>query len=518
MIRILCVDDQASNLMALEAIFLDMDYRLVCVGSGKEALDALNSQEFAVILMDVQMPVLDGFQTAKRIRALERLRTTPIIFLTANYPSEEDSAQGYEAGAVDYLIKPINMGALRAKVGVFAELYRKKVEIQAQAERLRRIEQFEQERQLEEVRRASEIKYQNLVEGIREGIVWTADPTTFRLTFLSRHAEKLTGYSIERCLSEPEFWRVFLPPEDQTWVFEAFAGIFSGNNRYGIDHQFIKASGERMWFHTEVHLDHSQGKPELQGLSVDVTHLKKTEAALREAVAIRDEFLSIASHELKTPITPLQLQMQSFIRLIETKRLGSVDPERLKAMIEVSDAQVGRLSRLIGQLLNVSQIREGRLAIECADMRLSDLVKEVLEQCRHEVEASECTVRLDLDESVEGHWDRHRIEQVLVNLLTNSTRYAAGTVIEILVRQERDRAILAVRDRGMGVDPVDHARIFERFERGVSSKNFGGMGLGLYVARQIVELHGGTISIESKIGSGATFTVRLPLVTALKNH
>jgi signal transduction histidine kinase len=245
-------------------------------------------------------------------------------------------------------------------------------------------------------------------------------------------------------------------------------------------------------------------------MSVDVTHLKTTEEALRNALKIRDEFLSIASHELKTPITPLQLQMQGFIRMIEKGRFQSVPEETLRSMLQISDSQVSRLSRLIDQLLDVSRLREGRLAINAEEVSLSELVRDVLRQVKHELEVADCQVSTHLDHSVIGTWDRLRIEQVVINLLVNAARYAAGKLIEITVTRESDKAVLRVQDHGMGIDKKDQARIFERFERAVPVQNYGGLGLGLYISRQIVELHGGSIRVESELGQGATFKVELP--------
>jgi signal transduction histidine kinase len=450
------------------------------------------------------MPILDGFSTAKLIRSNPRSETTPIIFLTANYPSEEGALQGYEAGAVDYLFKPLNVQMLRAKVGFFVELFRKNQEIQRQAELLREAE-----------RKAQEKKYQNLVEGIRQGIVWSADARTLQFSFVSRHAEKITGYPIHRWLVEPGFWMHCLLPEDRKRFEHALTAVHNEGTRSALEHQLIKANGDRIWLYTEIHMESG---PQLQGLSVDITHLKETEAALREAVRVRDEaiklredFLSIASHELKTPITPLQLQLQGFLRMIDTGRLNATPMARIKSMLEISDAQVNRLARLIGQLLDVSRIREGRFIVEAQQVDLAETVYEVVEQLSHELEASECKVKLRLADNVLGHWDRLRIEQVMINLISNATKYAAGKPIEIEVRQDGDEAVLSVRDQGMGIAKEDQKRIFERFERAVPIKNYGGLGLGLYITREIVQLHQGSISVESSPGKGATFTVRLPL-------
>jgi signal transduction histidine kinase len=284
------------------------------------------------------------------------------------------------------------------------------------------------------------------------------------------------------------------------------------DGRVALEHRFLKSSGDIVWFRTEVHRQRyaESGRFELHGLSVDITHLKNTEEALRKALRIRDEFLSIASHELKTPITPLQLQMQGFLRMIEKGRFQSVPVETLRSMLQISDSQVSRLSRLIDQLLDVSRMREGKLAINAEEVKLSELVHDVLRQVKHELDVAECAVVTHLDSTVIGMWDRLRIEQVVINLITNATRYAAGKPVKISVSHDADKAVLCVQDHGMGIDKKDQERIFERFERAVSVQNYGGLGLGLYISRQIVELHEGTIRVISEPGKGATFKVELP--------
>jgi signal transduction histidine kinase len=180
-------------------------------------------------------------------------------------------------------------------------------------------------------------------------------------------------------------------------------------------------------------------------------------------------------------------------------------------MLQISDAQVTRLSRLIDQLLDVSRLREGRLALNAEALSLSDLVHDVLAQVKHDIEVADCAVVLHLEPGVCGIWDRLRIEQVLINLITNATKYAAGKPVEITLSRTPDTAVLMVKDQGIGIDKIDHQRIFERFERAVPIKNYGGLGLGLYISRQIVEIHGGSISVISELGQGATFKVELPL-------
>jgi PAS domain S-box-containing protein len=512
-IKILCVDDQPSNLLALQAALQGLGYEIVEAESGEAALAKALLDDFAVILLDVQMPVLDGFQTASRLREIERSRHAPIIFLTANYPSETYAIKGYEVGAVDYLFKPLNVDILRAKIAVFVNLFKAKEEIKQNAKLLREFENRVKEREIAELKRVSDRKFQDLVEGIHDGIVWAYDPESKRFTYVSQRAEQITGYSLDRWSGEDGFWLERLHADDREEFRSVYRRAIEADGRIALEHRFLKSTGEILWFRTEVHRqqDTGSGRTELHGLSVDVTHLKNTEEALRHALKMRDEFLSIASHELKTPITPLQLQMQGFIRMIEKGRFQSVPEETLRSMLQISDAQVNRLSRLIDQLLDVSRLREGRLDITVEEVILSQLIQDVLMQVRHELEHAECKVSLTLDSQVKGRWDRLRIEQVVINLISNAAKYAPGKTIEISVSRESDHAVISVKDFGIGIDKKDQKRIFERFERAVPIQNYGGLGLGLYISRQIVELHRGSICVESESGQGATFRVQLPL-------
>jgi signal transduction histidine kinase len=379
MVKILAVDDREENLFALEAALEGPDCQIVSTLSGPAALAELEKDEFAMILLDVQMPGMDGFETARRLRQIPRAKFTPIIFVTAIYRAEAYVEQGYVEGAVDYLFKPLNIDVLRAKVAVFADLFRKTKELQIQAERLRQSSLREQE------------------------------------------------------------------------------------------NEFLKAS-----------------------------------------VKARDEFISIVSHELKTPLTPLTLNIQSFLQLLLEDRLATFPRDKLERMLRTSYSQVDRLSKLVSELLDASRISEGRLMIEREEMDLSESVRSVAEHYAEPIRRSGCGLEVFVQNGIRGYWDRFRIEQVLTNLLTNAMKYCAGNRVQIHAEANRDEARIHVRDFGIGIAPEDQARIFKRFERAVSSKHYGGLGLGLYISKQIVESHCGKIQVQSKLGKGTTFTVVLP--------
>lgn len=241
--------------------------------------------------------------------------------------------------------------------------------------------------------------------------------------------------------------------------------------------------------------------------------LMKINAQLSEAVRTRDEFLSIASHELRTPLTPLKLQVQSFISNIRKKTIKTLPDERLQRMGDTCERALNRLTSLIDNLLDVSRINSGKLVLALEDVNLQELAAEILDRYKFDIQSSGSRIDLTIKEKVIGHFDRLRIEQIFLNLLTNSLRYGNKKPIDIQISKDHGFAKIVFKDNGMGIAPKDFERIFERFERvdETLNPNAGGLGLGLFITKQIVEAHGGTISVDSKSGEGATFTVLLPL-------
>jgi signal transduction histidine kinase len=228
---------------------------------------------------------------------------------------------------------------------------------------------------------------------------------------------------------------------------------------------------------------------------------------LGDALQARDEFLSVASHELRNPLGALNLKLDLILK--QARNAGEAG-EKLAGGIEVALRQSGRLTRLIDELLDVSRITSGRLTLEREEVDLSQLIAEVEDRLRQMVERGGSSVELRVQPGVVGRWDRLRLEQVLVNLLTNAVKYGGRSSIEVSLRADERQATLAVRDGGPGISEAQQQHIFERFVR-AAPRGVGGLGLGLYITRQIVEAHGGRLRVESQPGQGATFFVELPL-------
>ncbi len=231
---------------------------------------------------------------------------------------------------------------------------------------------------------------------------------------------------------------------------------------------------------------------------------------LRAAVQARDTFLVIASHELRTPLTSLQLTVQSLDRAFQRGTLGALTPAALGASVQIMARQTARLGVLVENLLDVTRITSNALTLSREPVDLAEVATQVVAQSAVVARQAESELVVDVTSSV-GMWDRFRIETVVSNLLSNAVKFGAGRAVDIGVSTVGDRARLTVTDRGPGISADDQARIFGKFERAVPEKHYGGFGLGLWITRQIVEAHGGTIRVRSAAGEGSTFTVDLPL-------
>lgn len=239
-------------------------------------------------------------------------------------------------------------------------------------------------------------------------------------------------------------------------------------------------------------------------------HFARLEA--EKSVKMRDDFLAMASHELRTPLTPLKMYLDWFKR--EARKIPTDVLPKAKVLMQAlshTEQEVSKLVHLTDDLLDVSRITAGRLILNKESF---DLVKLVLKAQELNLEKSQrrnCTISISTDGPIVGMWDYSRIEQVFNCLLNNATKYGSGKPVHIIVKKENHHAILSVEDNGIGIAAEDQEKIFQRFERATTIKNFEGLGLGLYISKEIIEAHGGTISIKSEIKKGSTFTVSLPI-------
>ncbi|MBA2406365.1 MAG: PAS domain S-box protein [Bdellovibrionales bacterium] len=232
---------------------------------------------------------------------------------------------------------------------------------------------------------------------------------------------------------------------------------------------------------------------------------------VQESVKMRDDFMSIASHELKTPLTSLKLQSQMRTRKLKKDELSSFNKEALYKMFESDSRQIERLARLIDDMLDISRINTGKLSIQPESFDLCNLVRDVTERYSTHITDYGSTLKLDCVSGINGNWDKFRLEQVVTNLLTNALRYGQGKPIAISVSTSSDTAVLSVSDEGIGIAKENQKRIFDRFERAISANEISGLGLGLFIVKQIVEMHQGSVEVVSELGKGAKFIITLPL-------
>ena len=333
-------------------------------------------------------------------------------------------------------------------------------------------------------------------------VVWALDAGGV-YTFVEGAGLKALGVTAEQLLGRPclEVYGVEAPE----WVRNAQRALAGESFTAEVELQ-------KRWFSTSYAplKDAAGNVVGMVGVSTDVTERKQAERTLKEVVRTRDEFLSVATHELKTPMTSLTLQLQQAQRLTAATELPP-GLARLPRAMEVSMQQLRRLTELVDDLLDVSRIMVGRMDFTFHDTRLGEVVREVTERLRDPLAAAGCAVTAQVDAQVVGVWDQARIEQVLVILLTNAMKYAPGKPVEVSAKKDGSLVRMVVKDAGPGIPADKHQLIFERFERANGSRDISGLGVGLFIARQIVKGHGGRIWVESTPGQGAAFHVELPL-------
>ncbi|MGZ3426930.1 MAG: PAS domain-containing sensor histidine kinase [Polyangia bacterium] len=372
-------------------------------------------------------------------------------------------------------------------------------------------------RKAEDQLRQSEMRRRLLIESIRDYAIFMLDPDG-RVATWSRGAEDISGYRAEEIIGR--HFSIFYPPADAaSGKCERELAIAAETGRFEEEGWRVRKDGTRFWANAVISAirDESQTLLGYAKITRDLTDRRQFEeerlrlVQTEEAVKLRDEFLSIASHELKTPLTSLQLQLSGMQRAFRKQPPDPKALPRLTERIDVLDREVDRIVKLVDDLLDVSRAASGHLQLDLEQVNLAGVVRQVIERFEPELQRAGCALTLTLDDSVEGRWDRLRLDQVVSNFLTNAIKYGPGQPINIEVSWHDTTARLAVRDRGIGIEPADQARIFDRFTRAVPVVHYGGLGLGLWIARVVVEALGGSIAVVSEPGQGAEFMALLPL-------
>jgi PAS domain S-box-containing protein len=323
-------------------------------------------------------------------------------------------------------------------------------------------------------------------------------------------AERLLGYGADEIIGQPV--EVIIPPERRDEENDIVSRIAAGERVAHFETKRVRKGGAVLDVSITVSpLRDSDGR--ITGASTimrDISEFIAAQEALRQASRLKDDFLSMASHELRTPLTTLRLHAETLGR---TLRKIEVADERVERKLSAMDTQFDRMESLVHTLLDVSRITAGRLVLDLAACDLGEVAREVVDRFESQADTVGSELRLRAG-NVVGCWDRMRIDQVITNLVSNALKYGAGKPVEVTVDEREGAAVLVVRDHGVGIAPESQDRIFDRFERAANTYPVSGLGLGLWIAKRMVEAHGGKITVESAPGAGATFTVTLPRVTA----
>ena len=502
-VNILLVDDQPKNLLALESILAETGENLVLAESGSAALRHLLQKDFAVVLLDVQMPNLDGFETANLIRSRERSHDTPIIFLTALSRSETHVFRGYELGAVDYIFKPFHPEILRSKVNVFIELFRKREAFKRQAHELARIS------------KQNELILAAAAEGVFgvgiDGATTFVNPAAARM--IGRSADEIIGVDIHS-LVHPAFPGVLTCDLPRCRL----RAVIHGDPAYDeVQEVFFRPDGKS--FPVEFSASPMRDEDgELLGSVImfrDVSEKRsaalaaEAERRYREAEAqnhAKDNFLATLSHELRTPMT-------SILGWVQFLRTGHFDEQELEEALRTIESSARLQARLIDDMLDVSRMVLGKFQIDLQPTRVADIIEAALTTARPL--AADTGVRLtweidDRNAIIEA--DASRIQQVIHNLLSNAIKFTpSGKHVDLRTEHRDGMVSIRVTDEGEGIDPAFLPYVFDRLRQAEGSNKRSGLGLGLAIARHIIELHHGEITAESGgIGKGAMFTVTLP--------
>jgi len=479
--RVLLVDDTPSNLIALRAVLAPIGADLVEARSGAEALELVARNWFAAILVDVQMPTMDGFETATRIRATERGREVPILFLTAIHRDETYALRGYGVGAADYITKPFEPAIVRARVKAFVDLFR-------QRERQRR------------VRLETAMNFAPALVSI------------FRVA--DRRCE-FANASLRRVLGEREV--VGATAEELGATSEMIAlhdGVAArGEPLQLAEHTLTLGGKERVFDITFQPLRDDQGGVDaVMTFAIDVTEavlarrsVDQARAKAEHANRVKDEFLAIVSHELRTPLS-------SILGWAANAR-GKKPSAEVERALDIIERNALAQARLIDDILDVSRIVAGQLRLEMTSADLAAAVTNAVDSLRPTAEGKGVTLLAEIGVLGAIDADPDRIHQVIWNVLSNAIKFTkAGGHVWVDAVREGARVTLRITDDGEGLDPAFVPFIFEPFRQGDASttRRHGGLGLGLAIAHQIVRAHDGTIQASSEgKGRGTTIVIEL---------
>jgi PAS domain S-box-containing protein len=521
-VKILLVDDLPENLFALEIILSSEDYLCVKANSGNDALKILlHEQDFAIILIDVQMPLMDGFETVELIRQIDKLQHVPIIFLTASMDNHAQIFKGYQTGAVDYMIKPLSPEILKAKVAVFVDLYKKNQELLAQAEELKKLN--------------NELTAQKLLSEYSLSLIEASHYPLFaissegKITDMNNASVNVTGISRENLIGT-DFFDYFTEPQKAREVYqEVFEKGSTADAPLILLHQNGKLTD--VLFNGSVYKDDKENVLGVVIVARDVTDQKRIEKELTEAkvfaelatliaeeakskaedaVKAKQQFLSNMSHEIRTPMNAII----GFTKVLIKTELTDKQNEYFNAIKVSGDA----LIVLIDDILDLAKVDSGKMTFEQTPFKMATSLSAMLHLFETKIQEKNLKLVKNYDTKIPEVLvgDPVRLHQIILNLVSNSVKFTTKgkiTVSANLITEDNDKATIgfAVSDTGIGIAEEKIATIFENFQQATSgtSRLYGGTGLGLAIVKQLVETQGGTINVKSQIDEGSIFSFQL---------
>ena len=507
-VEILLVDDAPDKILALEAALSDLGQTVVKATSGSEALRLVLKREFAVILLDINMPGMDGFETASLIRQRKSSAHTPIIFITSFSTADVEVYRGYSLGAVDYLFTPVTPEVLRSKVNVFVELAKKNREIQRQAEALRRVEEERMQRKLDETNQRLEwetrrnyffrLSIELLAISTYDGVFTQTNPTW----------QKTLGYAEGELHGHP--MQEFIHPEDLAATKEIVANILKAETPLYFENRFRAKDGSYRWLGWTIAPFAAEGL--LYIFARDMTERRERENEIRRLNAdleqrtlslqlLNQELESFSyslAHDLRTPLRSIT----AYSEMLIAGEAGELTTEAEK-MVRTVQRNRGRMTQLMDDFL--AFFRVARKDVKQESINMSAIVREAI-----------ATISVDTKRVVEfkigalpaAKGDPAMVLQILVNLISNAVKFTAGrpkAEIEIGALSDRAPTVYYVKDNGVGFNMKYYSRLFGVFERLHRREEFDGTGIGLAIVQKIVQRHGGSVWAESVVEQGATF-------------
>jgi PAS domain S-box-containing protein len=541
-VDILLVDDRAENLLALEAILEPLGQRLVRASSGEDALRRLLERDFAAILLDVQMPGLNGFETAQLIKSRERSKFIPIIFLTAISKDDEYVFQGYSVGAVDYISKPFQPAILRSKVQVFVELYLQQRHIAEQEQRIREIERQELElRHMRELLQ-SEARFGEIVRTAMDAIIVFGGDGA--ITLLNGSAESMfgvkasdaVGSSITRFFPngmQPDAVARLCAPDDRSgstspaattarrangasFPIEASVSCLDTPDAPRTFTLIVRDVSDHVAREDALHRQAESLEASGKELTQLNEELHRRQFELERAMSARSRFYASMSHELRTPINAVL----GYSTLLLERIYGPLNDKQAEG-IERTQKAARHLLELVNDVLDLSKIEAGKIDLRLQPVEFPGLIEDLMVTVRPL--ADEHGAALTLDEvkggSIKVISDPRRLRQILLNLLSNAIKFGRGRPVTIACTSGDGGlgAVIAVTDQGDGISDEDQERIFQEFVQLGKTQLQNGTGLGLPISRRLAELLRGSLTVQSTLGEGSTFFLRLP-ATAEARH